>query len=346
MEKKLFGKLPDGREVYSYILESGDMKAEILNYGGIIRCLYAFGIDVVGGYDSLEDYVREDSYQGALIGRYGNRIANAKFTLNGKEYQLYANNNVNHLHGGKEGFDRKIWDVLSYDGKVIKLHYLSCDGEEGYPGNLDVNVTYTLGDDGIKIDYDAVSDADTYCNLTNHAYFNLDGVGASQITNHKMKINAVTYTDVGPGLIPNGNHPSLDASPYDFRKFKKIGRDLVGSKPTDDLYGYDHNFILDTAITDVYDAKTYNYAARLIGDKISMKVLTTMPCMQVYTGAFLSDNGVNFKGDVAKFSRMAVALETQFEPDSPSRNENVLHAGEKYSYSTVYTFSKDLSEEI
>ncbi|MEE1358137.1 MAG: aldose epimerase family protein [Clostridia bacterium] len=339
MEKKFFGKLENGTEIYSYVLSNGKMKAEILNLGGTVRVLECDGVDVVGGYDTLEGILTDTTYQGALIGRYGNRIKNAQFTLNGVTYTLYANNHENHLHGGKEGFNRKVWEVKSYDDTKIVLAYTSADGEEGYPGKLNVTVTYTLYADAIRIDYDAVSDRDTYCNLTNHAYFNLDGVGAGQITDHTLKINATTYTAVGAGLIPTGEHPTLDGSPYDFREPKKIGRDLVGKVPTDDLYGYDHNFILDTNYKEEYDGKQYNFAAELTGKKLSMKVLTTKPCMQVYTGAFLEDDGNDFKGGVKKFSRMAVALETQYEPDSPTRVENVLHAGEKYEHSTVYKFN-------
>ena len=227
---------------------------------------------------------------------------------------------------------------MDYSADTLTLFYSSADGEEGYPGKLDVTVKYTLYPDAIRIDYDAVSDKDTYCNLTNHAYFNLDGVGAGEITNHIMKINHTTYTAVDSELIPTGEHPSLDGSPYDFRQAKLIGRDLIGTHKREELYGYDHNFILDTAEKALFDGKEYNYAAELSGKKLTMKVLTTKPCMQVYTGAFLEDDGNDFKGGVKKFSRMALAMETQFEPDSPTRGENVLRAGERYDHSTVYKF--------
>lgn len=338
MQKKFFGKMADGAEVYSYVLENGKMKAEILDLGGTIRVLECDGIDVVGGYDTLDGILEDTSYQGALIGRYGNRIKAAQFTLGGKTYSLYKNNGNNHLHGGEVGFNRKVWDVLEATDTTLKLFYSSADGEEGYPGKLDVTVVYTLYPDAIRIDYDAVSDKDTYCNLTNHAYFNLDGVGASDVIGHTMKINHTTYTAVDDELIPTGEHPSLDGSPYDFREAKKIGRDLVGKVPTDDLYGYDHNFILDPSYKTVFDGKEYIFASELSGEKLTMQVLTTKPCMQVYTGAFLEDDGNDFKGGVKKFSRMALAMETQFEPDSPTRGENVLLAGERYEHSTVYKF--------
>lgn len=338
MNKKLFGKMPDGKEVYSYTLENGRMKADILDLGGTIRTLICDGIDVVGGYDTLDGILADTTYQGALIGRYGNRIKSAKFTLGGVTYPLYANNGKNHLHGGKVGFNRKVWDVLDYSADSLILFYSSADGEEGYPGKLDVTVKYTLYPDAIRIDYDAISDKDTYCNLTNHAYFNLNGVGAGEITDHIMKINHTSYTAVDSELIPTGEHPSLDGSPYDFRVAKKIGRDLIGKDKRDDLYGYDHNFILDPSFKAIHDGKEYNFAAELTGDKLTMTVLTTKPCMQVYTGAFLADDGNDFKGGVKKFSRMALAMETQYEPDAPSRLDNILHAGERYEHSTVYKF--------
>lgn len=338
MNKKLFGKMSDGREVYEYTLENGRMKAQILDLGGIVRVLECDGIDVVGGFDTLDGVVADTTFQGALVGRYGNRIKRAQFTLNGVTYPLYANNGKNHLHGGKEGFNRKIWEVKDHSKTTLTLFYSSADGEEGYPGKLDVTVKYTLYPDAIRIDYDAVSDKDTYCNLTNHAYFNLNGVGAGQITDHTMMINHTTYTAVDSELIPTGEHPSLDGSPYDFREPKKIGRDLVGKDKRDELYGYDHNFILDTTKKELFDGCEYNFASEISGDKLTMKVLTTKPCMQVYTGAFLEDDGNDFKGGVKKFSRMALAMETQFEPDSPTRGENVLRAGERYEHSTVYKF--------
>lgn len=338
MNKKFFGKMPDGTEVYEYTLSNGRMKADILDLGGTVRTLFVDGVDVVGGYDTLDGILTDTTYQGALVGRYGNRIKRAKFTLNGVDYSLYANNGKNHLHGGKVGFNRKVWDVLDYTDTTLTLFYSSADGEEGYPGKLDVTVKYTLYADAIRIDYDAVTDKDTYCNLTNHAYFNLNGVGAGQITDHVMKINHTTYTAVDSELIPTGEHPSLDGSPYDFREAKKIGRDLVGKDRTEQLYGYDHNFILDPAFKETFDGKEYTLAAELSGDKLTMKVLTTKPCMQVYTGAWLEDDGNDFKGGVKKFTRMALAMETQYEPDAPTRGDNVLHAGERYEHSTVYKF--------
>ena len=338
MNKILFGKMPDGKEVYSYTLANGRMKAEILDLGGTIRVLECDGIDVVAGYDTLDGILTDTTYQGALIGRYGNRIKRAQFTLNGVTYPLYANNGKNHLHGGKVGFNRKVWEVTESSDTTLTLFYSSADGEEGYPGKLDVTVKYTLYPDAIRIDYDAVSDKDTYCNLTNHAYFNLNGVGAGQITDHVMKINHTTYTAVDSELIPTGEHPSLDGSPYDFRQAKAIGRDLIGKDRTEELYGYDHNFILDPSFKETYDGKEYNFAAELSAKKLTMKVLTTKPCMQVYTGAWLEDDGNDFKGGVKKFTRMALAMETQYEPDAPSRLDNILHAGERYEHSTVYKF--------
>ncbi len=336
---RLFGKNENGQEVYCYTLVNGKMRAEILTLGGIIRVLEFGGVDVVGGFDTLEGYLADTTYQGAIIGRVGNRIKNASFTLNGAEYKLYKNNGNNHLHGGKEGFNKKNWSVLVHDAKSITLAYSSPDGEEGYPGKLDVKVKYTLYPDALRIDYEAKSDKDTYCNLTNHAYFNLDGVGESEIINHSLSINHISYTAVDSELIPTGEHPSLDFSPYDFRKEKKIGKELIGKNRDEQLYGYDHNFILDAEQKVEFDGTLYNDAAILKSGKLSMSVYTTKPCIQLYTGAFIEDDKNNFKGNKVKFPRMALALETQFEPDAPTRCENVLLAGVLYKHSTVYRFN-------
>ncbi len=338
MIKRSFGKLADGKEIYAFTLQNAKMKAEILNLGGIIRVLECEGRDVVGGFDTLEGILADTTYQGALIGRVGNRIKGASFILNGTTYELYKNHGNNHLHGGKEGFNRKVWEVVSFDSDFLLLKYVSEDGEEGYPGKLEVFVKYTLYADALRIDYTAVSDKDTYCNLTNHAYFNLDGVGASDVTGHILQVNHTTYTEVDSELIPTGEHPCLDSSPYDFREAKIIGRDLTGKTRDDELYGYDHNFILDSSKKVTYEGCEYNDAAELSSGGLRMKVYTTKPCIQLYTGAFIEDDGNNFKGNTVKFPRMALALETQYEPDCPSREEHVLRAGEEYRHSTVYRF--------
>ncbi len=337
MEKKLFGNLPCGCEVYSYKLTNGKMSATILNLGGIIQKLVVDGVDVVMGFDTVEDILTDTSYQGSLIGRYGNRIAGAFFEIDGKRYDLAVNDNgCNCLHGGKRGFNRKIWTVESYEDTKIVLSYLSVDGEENFPGNLNVTVTYTLTENGLAIHYEAVSDKDTYVNLTNHAYFNLNGVGNGDILSHKLKINADTYTTVDSVLIPTGR-ADVAGTAYDFTVAKEVGRDLTGKKNTDDLYGYDHNFNLTGREKEMYLGRELSVAAVLSGDKLTMTALTDQPAVQLYTAGFLG-GPLKFKNNTPITPRMALCLETQFENDAPSRGENLLPAGKKYDTMTVYKF--------
>lgn len=335
MEKKLFGKMPDGREVYAYTLKNARLSAEILSLGGIIRILSIDGDDILGGFDTLEDILKDTSYQGSLIGRYGNRIKNAQFELNGKTYSLFANSGKhNHLHGGKEGFNRKIWKAEPQGENTLVLSYRSVDGEEGYPGNLDVTVTYTLLPDGLAIGYQALSDKDTYVNLTNHSYFNLDGIkSGSLILDHHVKLNADCYTAVDNELIPTGEHPDVTGTPFDFRRAKTVRRDLSAS-----LEGYDHNFVLNGSEKASCLGHELTVAAEVYSAKNRMTVLTDMPCIQFYTANFLGRADLPMKGNTPQQKRMALCLETQFEPDSPTRHENILKAGEKYDHLTVYKF--------
>lgn len=337
MGKKLFGKLPDGREVFAYTLKNGEMEAEILTLGGILRRLVFRGTDVVLGYDNVQDILTDTSYQGSLVGRYGNRIKDAHFFLGGKEYKLFVNTGKNnHLHGGKVGFNRRIWNVEEEAGDRLVLTYLSPDGEEGYPGNLSVKVTYTLLADAITIHYEAVSDKDTYVNLTNHAYFNLGGCGSGDILSHTLQIDADTYTDVDAELIPTGRKP-VAGTRFDFRTPKAIGRDLAGKTVSDPDFGYDHNFNLNKTPV-VFGGRTLNRCAVLSNGKIEMTALTDQPGVQCYTGNFLNSKTLRFKGGVPQTPRMAVCLETQFEPDAPTRGENLLKAGDPYDTMTVYRF--------
>ncbi|MDY5941794.1 MAG: aldose epimerase family protein [Eubacteriales bacterium] len=338
MEKKLFGNMPDGREVFAYILKNGEMEAEILTLGGILRRLVFRGTDVVLGYDDLESILTDTSYQGSLVGRHGNRIKDAHFFIDGKEYKLYVNTGKNnHLHGGKVGFNRRIWNAEEVSENRLVLTYFSPDGEEGYPGNLNVKVTYTLYEDAIGIHYEAVSDKDTYVNLTNHAYFNLNGNGEGNILDHSLQINADTYTEVDPELIPIGRKP-VEGTRFDFRTPKKIGRDLHGEKVSDPDFGYDHNFNLTGNPKVIFDGHTLGVCAVLSNGKIEMTALTDQPGVQCYTGNFLDRKTLRFKGGVPQSPRMAVCLETQFEPDAPTRGENLLKAGAKYDTMTVYRF--------
>lgn len=343
MLKKLFGKTQEGVEVYLFTIEnSNGMKAEIINYGGIIVSLLVPDkdgklTDVVLGCDNLEDYYNCPFF-GAIVGRHANRIENAVFELNGREYRLAKNDGNNHLHGGIKGFDKVVWDVVEHSNSSLKLHYLSADGEEGYPGNLNVTVTYTITDDnGILIDYNATTDIDTVVNLTNHSYFNLSGHDSGNILKHELKINADKFTVNNAECIPTGEIISVEGTPMDLRDFRPIEPGLK----SDNIHiqcgdGYDHNFVLNVS------GKEPEFAAELY-DPLSgrkMKVYTTKPGVQLYTGNKLSDQIIG-KGGIRYSKWGGLCLETQFFPNAMRHKHfpsPVLKAGDTYHHITIYKF--------
>lgn len=348
MKKTAFGKTADGQQVDLYTLtNSKGMEVAITNYGGIVVSLKAPGrggqfADVVLGFDSLDGYLQGHPYFGAIIGRYGNRIAKGRFKLNGVEYKLATNNGENHLHGGIKGFDKVVWearDVSTPQAAALELKYTSKDGEEGYPGNLAVTVVYTLTEDNeLKIDYSATTDKDTVVNLTNHSYFNLAGEGNGDILGHEMMINADAFTPVDAGLIPTGELKKVEGTPFDFRKPVAIGA-RINADDQQIRYGkgYDHNFVLNRK------GSGLELAARVVEPKSGrvMEVLTTEPGIQFYSGNFL-DGSVKGKGGKAYQHRYGFCLETQHFPDSPNKPKfpsTVLKPGEKYQTTTVYRFS-------
>jgi aldose 1-epimerase len=338
---KPFGTAPGGKKADIYTLTNNKgVEVKITNYGGIVTSLKTAdrnGVfaDVVLGYDTLEQYVRDNSpYFGALIGRYGNRIANAKFTLEGRQYTLAANNGPNHLHGGTRGFDKVVWDAepLEREGSVgVRLTYLSKDGEEGYPGNLSCEVVYELTNDNeLKIAYEASTDKTTVVNLTHHSYFNLAGHDSPDILSHELMLNAGHFTPVDETLIPTGQIKTVDGTPMDFRGPAAIGSriDLVPG-------GYDHNFELDKT------GGGLTLAARVV-EKSSgrvMEVFTTEPGIQFYSGNFLDGTQ---KGKGAVYNKHAgFCLETQHFPDSPNKPQFpsvVLEPSGRYRQTTVYKF--------
>ncbi len=349
IKKKLFGILPDGNEVFSYTLRnSNGMKVKILNYGGAIAQIKVpdkkgcFS-DVVGGYDCLDSYVRGDGYQGALIGRWGNRIAKGKFTLEGKNYSLFINNGVNHLHGGQFGYNAKIWDVTEVDGDepALKLHILSPDGDEGYPGNLDLTVTYSLSNkNGLSIRYQAKTDKTTVLNLTNHTYFNLRGYASGSIHPLQLCLDADSYLPTDDTLIPTGEIRSVEGTPFDFRVAKEIGRDICADNLDLKLAGgYDHclNFTGGETKEPVKRGELYDPESGRV-----MEVFTNQPCVQLYSGNFLTNEEFPFKGGYKQTPQTFVCLETQHMPDSIN-HENftncVLMPDEEYDYITEYRFS-------
>jgi aldose 1-epimerase len=348
VESRPFGKTKDGVPVNLYTLTNAKgIKAAITNYGGIIVSLEMPDrtgklADVVLGFDSLDGYLGEHPYFGALIGRYGNRIAKARFTLNGVEYKLKANNGENALHGGLKGFDKVVWGAKEFSQRGLRgveLSYLSKDGEEGYPGNLSVTVRYTLTDDNeLQIDYSASTDKETPVNLTNHSYFNLAGQGEGDILGHEVLINADRITAVDAGLIPTGQLQFVKGTPFDFTTRTAIGARIN----SDDEQikrggGYDHNFVLNARTGfmklagEAYDPKTGRV----------MEVRTTEPGLQFYTGNFL-DGSIRGKGGKVYNKRYGFCMETQHFPDSPNQHAfptTILKPGERYTSQTSYRFS-------
>ena len=332
----------DGKAVKEYtITNPSGMQVSIINYGGTVTKLTTpdknkqMG-DVVTGFENLEGFTQKGNpFFGALIGRYGNRISKAKFSLDGKTYTLAANDNGNTLHGGNKGFDKVVWNAEKLPGdSSLKLTYLSKDGEEGYPGNLNVEVVYTLTtDNALKIDYTATTDKPTPVNLTNHCYFNLSGGNDSTILNHLLTLNASQYTPVNDQLIPTGKLENVSGTPMDFTTEKKIGQDIGQVKG-----GYDHNWVLNKSGEGLSKAAT-------LYDSISgryMEVYTTEPAIQFYSGNFLDGTLSNTKGGQKYVKHAALCLETQHYPDSPNQPSfpnTILKPGETYKQTTLYLFS-------
>ena len=348
IEKEAFGEMPDGAAVDLYTLRNaGRCEVKITNYGGIVVSLTAPDRtgkldDVVLGYETLREYLAGSPYFGALIGRYGNRIGAARFTLDGAEYTLAANDGANSLHGGDRGFDKVLWRAEAVEGEredSLKLTYLSADGEEGYPGNLSVSVVYTwTGDNELRIDYTAKTDRKTVLNLTHHSYFNLAGAGVGDNLAHEMMIHADRFTPVDAGLIPTGELRSVEGTPMDFRQPTPIGERIDADDEQLTLAGgYDHNWVLN-------GADSSPAPAALVHEPTTgriMEVLTTEPGIQFYAGNFLDGSQVG-KGGQAYPYRSAFCLETQHFPDSPNRPEfpsTVLGPGQTYRQTTVYRFS-------
>ncbi|MBO5416412.1 MAG: galactose mutarotase [Clostridia bacterium] len=346
--KELFGICSDGREVYAYTLCNGVMSVKIMSYGGTILQINVpdrAGViaDVVGGYDNLASYENADGYQGALIGRFGNRIARGEFALDGVKYTLACNDGDNHLHGGRQGFDSKIWSVIENDGDdpSLELFYVSEDGEEGYPGRLEVTVTYKLtADNELSIQYRAVTDKNTVINLTNHAYFNLAGCTDGNILDHELYLDADTFLTTDSGLIPTGELCSVDGTPFDFRVAKEIGRDFGADfEALRVAGGYDHclNFVGGETGKIERRGELYDRESGRV-----MELFTNQPCVQMYSANFLKNEKYPMKGGFAQRTQSFVCLETQKMPDSINHDnftDCVLRAGEVYDYTTVYKFS-------
>jgi aldose 1-epimerase len=338
--EKRFGDF-ESKAVTEYtMVNPNGMKVTIINYGGTVTSLVVpdkngKNGEVILGYDSLAGYLQKSNpYFNALIGRYGNRIAASKFVLDSNTYTLAGNDNGNSLHGGNKGFDKVLWTGQHLSDSSLQLHYLSKDGEEGYPGNLDVTVVYTLtSDNSLRIDYTATTDKATPVNLTSHCYFNLSGDIDSTILDHQLEIDADKYTPVNDQLIPTGAVATVKGGPMDFTSFKPIGRDIQQVKG-----GYDHNWVLNKKGNELQEAAAL-YHPR---SGRYMQVLTTEPALQFYSGNFLDGTLIHTRGG-KKYGRHAgLCLETQHYPDAPNQPSfptTVLRPGETYRQTTIYKFS-------
>ena len=339
-----FGKMPDGQAVEVFTLRNANgVELKAIGYGGIITSLKVPDRtgkldDIVLGFDSLEPYLKDHPFFGAIIGRYGNRIGKGQFTLDGKTYKLATNNGPNHLHGGNKGFDKVLWKVEPVGANALAFSRVSPDGEEGYPGNLNVRVTYTLTDKNeLQVDYLATTDKPTPVNLTQHSYFNLAGQASGEILGHQLMLNADRYTPVDDTLIPTGQLAPVAGTPFDFTKPTAIGARINN----DDLQlkngkGYDHNWVLNRK------GAGLQLAARVVEPKTgrTMEISTTEPGIQFYSGNFL-DGTLTGKGGAVYKHRTGFCLETQHFPDSPNQPNfpsTILKPGQEYRSRTVFTF--------
>lgn len=343
----VFGKLDNGDNVFKYLLKNNNCEIEVITYGGIITSIKVPDmnnnlIDIALGFNNLDAYLEGHPYFGAIVGRFANRIDNGKFLINEEEYKLALNNNGTSLHGGIKGFDKVNWNVVNYDylnKRSIKLNYLSKHMEEGYPGNLDIYVTYTLLDDNeLKVEYQAETDKTTVLNLTQHSYFNLSGESSGDILDHELLINADSFLPVNEKIIPTGEIKNVQDTPFDFRERKKIRRDILKNNRQLKLgNGYDHCWVLNDynkklrKISEVYSNQT----------RIKMEVFTDLPGLQLYSGNFL-DGSLNSKKGKKYINRSGLCLETQAFPNSPNNESfptTILEPGEKFYSQTSFKFS-------
>ena len=348
IKKEWFGRLDDGAEVYAYTLEGKNgLRARILNYGCTVTHLWApdkNGVmaDVISGFDSLEYYHQAFGHHGAVVGRFANRIANGRFTLDGKEYLLAQNNGINHLHGGNRSFGHYVWDATEQDGDepALVLHRVSPDGEEGYPGNLDVTVTYRVTqENGLSIHYVATTDRATIVNLTNHCYFNLGGYTSDSVLSHEMMLDADAYIPLSEKWVPTGEILSVEGTPFDFRSAKTLARDM-GMQDPDMMRskGYDQCLVFTERKAngpilrgELYDPESGR----------GMALYTDRPSVFIYTANGMADKQFDFKGGHAQAPKTFICLEAQSMPDSPNHanfTDCTLRPGEVYDTTTEYRF--------
>lgn len=339
--RRTFGHTRDGRAVESLTLDNGILSCDVITFGAALRSFRVpdrFGVqrDIVLGYDTLEEYESRPAYLGAVVGRVANRIAGGRFTMNGQTYTLAVNDPPNHLHGGRVGFSHRVWSVVEHTETRAVLSLTSPNGEEGYPGTLEVHVTYELQDSSLVMRYQATTDRETPCNLTGHAYFNLDGHGSGPVTEQLLRIHAENYTPADATNIPTGEIAPVAGTPMDFRVLTPIGERI--DEPFAQLAqanGYDHNYVVDGEIGSLRRAAQ----ARSLASGITMTVETTLPGLHLYSANFLEE-GLTGKEGAVYGPRHAFCLETQFFPDAvnhPDFPSVILQPGCAYDHTTVFS---------
>ena len=334
MNRMLYGRLEDGREVELVTLSNENAQVSIMTRGATVVSFKVFGNEIVGGYDSFEGYLQDTgSYQGATVGRVANRIANAEFTMDGAIYMLTANDHGNCLHGGT-GFSYKMWDIKEANDESAIFSYYSPDGEDGFPSGVAIEVKFSLKDTALIIEYIAKPEGKTPIALTNHSYFNLDGFG-EKINDHVATIFADRYTKVGDNLIPTGERPMVEGTAYDFRSPKKIGENFGC-----EVDGYDHNFILCPVFYKRFNDLSLALGATVTNGRLTLNVYTDQPGIQFYTGNFLGGEP-NFRGGVKRIKHGAFCLEAQTEPNCINHSVGFYDAGEVYTQTTVYEVKKN-----
>ncbi len=327
--KRFFGTLASGEEAYIFTLKDGKSVAEVTTYGATLVSFRPFGdVNIVGGYDELSSYVTDTSNQGAIIARVANRIEDATITIDGAIYMLTANQKGNCLHGGMF-INNQIWGVESFTENSITLTYYSPDGEEGFPHGLMIKVKYTLASSALIISYEAYPEGKTPVSMTNHAYFNLDGMGGD-VKEHSLKVYANTYSKMDDRLIPTGEHPAVDGTPHNFKAMRKIG-EFIGES----FKGYDTNFIICPEIYKNFEKKQLALAAVATNGVLELRAYTDRPCIHLYTPASMKSEP-HFSGDVPRVALCGFCLEAQIEPNAVKHGEGIYDAGEVYTQMTVY----------
>lgn len=332
MKKDFFGVTPSGETVTLYTIENGSCSLTVSDRGATVTSFRVFGKEIVAGFDTLADYLQDDSHQGGTIGRVANRIDGSGFVMDGRKYTLTDNDNGNCLHGGA-GFDTRMWTLEHHSEDKLSFSYLSTDGEEGFPSSLKATVSFIISDSAMIIEYTATPYGKTPIALTNHSYFNLDGFGGD-VKNHTAIIYADKYTEVDENLIPNGKRPPVFGTALDFTSAHKIGERIY-----DGIDGYDHNYILTPRYYREVCGKEIGLAAEVWNDELKLLVYTDQPGIQFYTGNFLG-SGPNFKGNISQVRHGAFCLEPQTEPNCVNNGEAFYEAGEVYRQISAYCVEK------